>query len=159
MVSRRPGHDHIDDQDDIIRLSLSILSYCSITWSHGALVMIILIIRTILSDFILHIIILLITWSNNALVMTLFMIRIYQDIQNIVDMTIETATKMVTMPMITIMMADNDDHLATSSPLMERIWSPGMSLSTLGPPPVTNLKIGGAGGHYCGGTLLCLFLC
>ena len=31
--------------------------------------------------------------------------------------------------------------LATSSPLMLRIWSPGMSLSTLGPPPVTNLTI------------------
>ena len=37
---------------------------------------------------------------------------------------------------------DVDDYLATSSPLMERIWSPGMSLSTLGPPPVTNLKKG-----------------
>ena len=33
-------------------------------------------------------------------------------------------------------------YLATSSPLMERIWSPGMSLSTLGPPPVTNLGQG-----------------
>ena len=35
---------------------------------------------------------------------------------------------------------DDDGHLATSSPLMERIWSPGISLSTLGPPPVTNLN-------------------
>ena len=35
---------------------------------------------------------------------------------------------------------DDDSHLATSSPLMERIWSPGISLSTLGPPPVTNLN-------------------
>ena len=34
----------------------------------------------------------------------------------------------------------NFSHLATSSPLMDRIWSPGISLSTLGPPPVTNLK-------------------
>ena len=35
---------------------------------------------------------------------------------------------------------DDDGHLATSSPLIERIWSPGISLSTLGPPPVTNLN-------------------
>ena len=34
----------------------------------------------------------------------------------------------------------DDRHLATSSPLIERIWSPGISLSTLGPPPVTNLN-------------------
>ena len=31
-------------------------------------------------------------------------------------------------------------YRATSSPLIESIWSPGISLSTLGPPPVTNLK-------------------
>ena len=74
-----------------------------ITWSRGALVMIILIIKMILSDYqiiIVHIIILLdhlVSWRHGHLLDD-------QDSQNIVDMTIETATKMVTMRMVTIMM-------------------------------------------------------
>ena len=115
MVSRRPGHDHIDNQDDIIRSS---------DWPY--------------------------LWSGYIKIFKILLIYDDWDGDKDGDDDDDNDHDHV---------ADKDDHLATSSPLMERIWSPGMSLSTLGPPPVTNLKKVSVGDRYCGGTLLCLFLC
>ena len=112
--------------------------------------MIILIIKMILSDYqiiIVHIIILLdhlVSWRHGHLLDDQDMSKYcwYDDWDSDKDGDDEDGNDHDDI-------TDEDDHLATSSPLMERIWSPGMSLSTLGPPPVTNLRKLSTGGHYC----------
>ena len=145
MVSRRPGHDHIDNQDDIIRSSDYHCPYYHTVGSRGHY------------QIIVHIVILLYHMVSRRPGHDLI------DDQHISRycwyMTIETAIKMVTTAMITIMMillSKMAKMLMTTLRHLPHWWREfGLLAWVCQRLDLLPWQIWKRWGHYCGGTYCC----